>query len=462
MFRLSPRHILAVFVALAACSVGAWAEKPAAQVESFFENYCFDCHDSDTKKGKLDLSALELKTGDPKNFAEWVKVHDRLRDHEMPPKKKPQPDAQTLQASLQAVAAPLIAADLSREASTGRATWRRLNRYEYENTVRDLLDAPWLQLKEILPEDGEAYRFNKVGDALDISHVQMSRYLAAADYALRQVLASQVTKPESKTVRYYAREQPSFVNKMKFSFFNTRSERATFPMLGTDPQPNVLTGKEPPTVGASDPEKRALEACGVVASSYEPIEIRFNKFKAPMAGHYKLRFSTLTFWAGPSDGEKWWIPDQRKISAGRRSEPVTIYAAKSPQQLRRLGAFDTSPEASTSELDVWLLPGETIQPDASRLFRSRPPSWHNPFATKEGMPGVAFRWMEAEGPILEAWPTKGHQLLFGDLPLQSSADGRDVEVVSKNPHADAERLLRNFLPRAYRRPVEDSDVTPAL
>src|SRR5213075_2575279 len=102
---------------------------------------------------------------------------------------------------------------------------------EYENTLRDLLGAPWLQIREMLPEDGEAFRFNKVGDALDISHVQMARYLAAADSALRQVVATQVTKPETTTKRYYARDQRSFMNPMKFSFFNSSPERATFPTL---------------------------------------------------------------------------------------------------------------------------------------------------------------------------------------------------------------------------------------
>ena len=49
-----------------------------------------------------------------------------------------------------------------------------------------------------------------MGEALDVSHVQMARYLAAADYALREVLGQSAERPETKTVRYYAREQKSF------------------------------------------------------------------------------------------------------------------------------------------------------------------------------------------------------------------------------------------------------------
>ena len=69
---------------------------------------------------------------------------------------------------------------------------RRLNRYEYENTVRDLLDVPWIQIKDRLPEDGEKFRFNKIGEALDVSHVQLARYMNTADYALRQAMSAQL------------------------------------------------------------------------------------------------------------------------------------------------------------------------------------------------------------------------------------------------------------------------------
>jgi len=59
------------------------------------------------------------------------------------------------------------------------------------------------------------------------------------------------------------------------------------------------------------------------------------------------------------------------------------------------------PEPGVNELDAWLLAGETIRPDAGRLFRSRPgrDRWRNPLAETNGQPGVVFRWLEVEGPI---------------------------------------------------------------
>ena len=60
---------------------------------------------------------------------------------------------------------------------------RRLNRSEYENALRDMLHAPWLLISDQLPEDGEAFRFNKVSTALDVSYVHLTRYMAAAESA---------------------------------------------------------------------------------------------------------------------------------------------------------------------------------------------------------------------------------------------------------------------------------------
>ncbi len=430
------------------------------------------------KKGGLDLTALKFDPANSTNFSRWVLVHDRVNNGEMPPKNKARPEPAEAEAFIKSLASSLIAAEQARAAKEGRATQRRLNRYEYENALRDLLHAPWLQVRDSLPEDGEADRFNKIGDALDVSHVQMARYLGAADYALRQAMAAQVEPPQPKVKRYYARDQRSYTGPMKFSVFNTAPERATFPVLGFEGQPDVRAGNAP--ISSTNAERREIEGVGVVASAYEPIEPKFNQFKAPVPGRYKLRFNAYPVWVGPGESNKWFIPNLDDISRGRRDEPVVIYSETPPRLLRWLGKFDITPEPQVHELDVWLLAGEMIRPDAGRLFRSRPgPSrWQNPLAEKDGQPGVVFRWLEVEGPIYDPWPTAGHKLLFGDLPMvnrkmpateekpgETNRFGEPrfrrppgVEVISKNPLADAERLLREFIRQAYRHPTDESEV----
>jgi hypothetical protein len=441
------------------------ASLPAAPVpaaaKAFIEANCASCHDDVEKEGGLDLTALTLQPEERKNFATWLKVHDRVTSGEMPPKKKARPPAGEVASFTGWVGAQLTAAERAAEVGQGRATQRRLNRYEYENAVRDLLGAPWLQIRDGLPEDGEAHRFNKIGDALDLSHVNLARYLAVAEDALRQVVAQMGERPASKVTRYYARDQRSFANRMIYSVFNTRAERATFPVLGTKAQPDVRSTKQPITVGDADPATRELEAMGVVASSYEPIELRFERFKAPQSGRYKVRVSAYSVWVGPGIAppgkpDRWWIPNFDDVAPGRRPEPLTLYAEMPPRQLRRLGAFDVGTEPTTGELDVHLLEGESIRPDAVRFFRSRPSNWVNPLATREGQPGMAFRWLEVEGPLVDAWPSAAQRLLFDDLPLRKT--GATIEVTPRDAAADAGRLLRHFMARAYRRPLDEAEV----
>ena len=457
----------------------AAAGAPGA-VQTMLKQHCVECHDADSKKGGLDLTALAFNLDSPAEFNLWVKVHDRVRDGEMPPKKKPQPAARETAAFLGELSNRLTETDRRHIAQSGRATRRRLNRYEYENTVRDLLQSPWLPLRDALPEDGLAYRYNKIGDALDISHVQMARYLATADTALRGAMVPQADRPKPSVVRYYTRDQRSYTGPMTFSVFNTAPERATFPVLGFAGQADVRAGKAPISFGTNDPAKRELEGVGVVAGSYEPLEPKFNQFRAPVAGRYKLRFHGYTVWVGPGPTNKWFIPDLDNVSKGRRSEPITVYSEVPPNLLRRLGAFDVTPEPGVKELDVHLLAGETIRPDPARLFRSRPGPgrWQNPLAEKDGQPGVVFRWLEVEGPIYDTWPTPGHQLLFGSLPIANQKPAAPaapsggtntaranrrfkpapgVEVLSTKPAADAEPLLRHFVSAAYRRPVSGAE-----
>ena len=424
-----------------------------AIVIKFIRQHCVDCHSADSPEGGLNLVSLSEQSMTGSAFDVWTNVHDRVIAREMPPKSKLSDEE--IRPINNVLFDNLVELDRLELATSGRSVWRRMNRYEYENSVRQLLNAPWLQLKTVLPEDGELQRFNKIGEALDTSHVNLARYMQAADYALREVSAKTLTPPEKSIRRFYAREQRSFSGKVRFTEFNRSPERATFPLIDYEADLEVLNDKDIPfSVGDSDPAKRESEAFGVVASSYEPIEPRFSSFKAPESGRYRLRFKGYTFWAAGEE-KKWWRPDREKISRGRRSEPVAIYSVSTPRQLRKLGEFDFQIEPTVQELDVYLLEGESIQPDAVRLFRSRPSNWHNPLAERDGMPGVAFSYLEVEGPIVDHWPTQAHQLLYGNwMPL--NADQTNAE--STDTTFDAKKLLSTFLKAAYHRNVEATEV----
>src|SRR5712671_5210813 len=98
----------------------------------FVEQYCVECHDADTKKGGLDLTALKFDPSNSTNYSRWVLVHDRISNGEMPPKKKKvRPDSAEAESFTRSLASSLVEAEQARVAKEGRATRRRLNRYEY-------------------------------------------------------------------------------------------------------------------------------------------------------------------------------------------------------------------------------------------------------------------------------------------------------------------------------------------
>lgn len=444
-------------------AISPWCAR--AQTAPFLEKHCVECHDGEVKKGGLDLTSLKSDLTDRRAFEVWTKVHDRVASGEMPPKKKARPEAGQQSAYLGGLSASLAKQDAARIATEGRSVERRMNRFEYENALRDLLRAPWLDIKESLPEDTEAHRFNKSGAALDVSHVQMQRYLAAAEEALRSAFVSSVAPDQSGSHRHYARQQGSYVGKMKFSEFNQSPERATFPTLGFVGQPEVRAGRAPATVGKSNPALREEEGVGVVHGSYEPVEPWFGTFRAPQSGRYLVKLCGHSVWVGPgttkSKGKvRWQIPDLDNISKGRRPEPVTVYALTPPRVLRRIGTIDLGADVTVAELDVYLEAGESIQIDVTRFFRSRPGASRaqNPLATPEGQPGLVMRWIDVKGPLSPQWPAAPYAVLFDDLPVKPGKGGAlPYVVVPKDPSADAERLLRRFVRLAYRRPVSASE-----
>jgi hypothetical protein len=403
----------------------------------FTDKYCTGCHNSTAKLGGLDLTSFPFEPDKPANFAEWVKVHDRLRAGEMPPNAiKKRPDATDQEAFLAGLATQLTAAEKKTTATLGRVTERRLNAYEYENALRDLLHAPWLQIKGQFPDDGEAFRFNKISSALDVSHVHVARYMNAADYAIRETMSVQASHPPTVTTRYYAREQTTLTSKINTK--NQQGDRAAYPVLGLKPELDVFAKTAPMT----DLAKRDDEAVAWVSSNYVTgFTYKWDKFKAPVAGRYRLRFKGYTLWANAQQGKKSHLADWEQISRGHRDEAIDVYTRNGVLN-RHVGSFDLTPDPAVHDVgEVWLVAGETLVPDASRLYRSRPNNFRNPLMTTEGAPGVAFQWMEVEGPLYDESTTAGYKLLFG------------------NSDKDEARLMRGFLQEAYRRPrVEEADV----
>jgi mono/diheme cytochrome c family protein len=167
----------------------------AAQ-EAFLEKHCFDCHGGGSTKGGLELDRLSNDLNDPQTLRRWTLVHDRVRSGEMPPRNRPQPTTAEREAYLGPLSRSLVEADRRRT----RPVVRRINRVEYENSVRQLLGIS-VDLRDLLPQDGSAQGFDSVGDALAASSELVEAYLQAAETAIDAAFGPE-RKPEEVHLKF--------------------------------------------------------------------------------------------------------------------------------------------------------------------------------------------------------------------------------------------------------------------
>src|SRR3954454_15158245 len=242
-----------------AVKAGAAEAEPDA-ARAFISATCTDCHNAKRKVGRLDLTSLSYDPEDRGNFALWVKMHDRGAAHEMPPEDADQPDPAKRKVFLAELGRTFVASESRQMAGEGRAIQRRMNRFEYESALRDLLGIPEAQIAGQLPQDGEAYRFNKSAEALDVSFLTMQRFISAADFAMRQAVSQQLNRPPKTITKLYARDEPSLARSFRQAENGTLPDRLSFPVLDSHAQQDVRLSRAP----LSSPETREREAIGKV------------------------------------------------------------------------------------------------------------------------------------------------------------------------------------------------------
>ena len=189
---------LAAFVLGPALMLGAAAEDISYEhdILPIVSEYCFGCHNAERANADLNLERFETEEMAANSLAIWQRSGRRIEHNEMPPRNRPQPDEEArakLLAWIQALEPPTL--DCTVLASEESTNWfpgfvmsRRLNRHEYENTLRDLLGMP-IEIAHMFPADGAGGEgFDNHGNALFLSAIQMEKYLEAADYAIEHAL----------------------------------------------------------------------------------------------------------------------------------------------------------------------------------------------------------------------------------------------------------------------------------
>jgi hypothetical protein len=409
------------------------------EVRSFFGKYCLDCHDNATAKAKLSLESLPLESlpleslpleSLPSTLDQhaWVRVHDRLQAGEMPPPEMPQPKPEEVTEVTNWLAKELTTAAVNRQKSEGRVLLRRMNRREYETTLHDLLGIAE-PLQHLLPEDNSVLGFDTVSRGLETSGTHLLRFQQAAELAIEAALPR---APITSTVKRWSGRE-------------------------------YLAGRLPVhRVGGIDPFVR-IDGESLVLHARLYGDNSMQAPHPPVAGRYRIRAAV------------------RQVNTNGR--PMSVLIGK------RVDRFQTEKLMHIIDMQN-VRPGETrvleVETDLKYsqgnqfvYFEGMELPWFIDFQKERGDqgkrplpadfagPGLAIDWAELEGPLdVEV----GVRRLFGDVPrLPKMPEGRELPAnwqswnpgefskypltaEAANPVADADRLIRAFLPLAFRRP----------
>ena len=451
-------------------------------IRAFIDLHCVVCHGGGATEGNLDLAELKL---DEAGLLQWVRIHDRVVAGEMPPSSQDRPEPADIKAAIAELSDRLTTIDKTQQQRDGRTQLRRLNRVEFENTLRDLLSLPALRVKESLPEDGRSHGFDRLSTALDMSFVHMESYLAAVDKALNEALCPFPEQPPVFKYRFRLTENFRKEGKeCEGSVGLAIGNKTAIALVGMQRDETFVAD----TAHHLTDEEPKANAIGSFRHEDADYRWTMTAIQPVISGFHKLRVSGYSFdW----DGEK-VVPTDRHGALG-----WGVFARG-----EHYGTVDLPPnKPAQREITAWLTRGGGMlhgTDDHLRLIAASCENFRDYAhgANKDVLgpmsfaPGVAVEWVEIEGPLYDTWPPACHQALFGDLPVKewTAESGvpkptqqvwpqgnphsvpKDiygergqhrpiVYVESKSPTEDAERLLRRFLPRALRRPATDFEIT---
>jgi hypothetical protein len=184
-----------LFVAIAAAPIYGQTQNPD-EPHAVVQRYCQTCHNGRMKAGGLLLDQLDVDHPD-RDPQSWEKVVRKLRTGMMPPAGAPRPDRGTLDrfaASIETVLDRTAAA----APNPGAPVLHRLNRAEYANAVRDLLDLP-IDAATMLPGDDSSDGFDNISNVLSVSPALMQAYVSAAEKISRLAVGDPTTTSETAT-----------------------------------------------------------------------------------------------------------------------------------------------------------------------------------------------------------------------------------------------------------------------
>ena len=176
------------------------------QIAPFLKKHCLECHGADAAEGGIALHNFDSEKSVQKARKVWEKVLPMLQIEAMPPVEegRERPTHDDFLAVTSWLEDKLYNIDCKLERDPGRVTVRRLNRAEYNNTVRDLLGVDFEPANDF-PSDDVGYGFDNIGDVLSVSPLLMEKYLDAAEKISEKVIST-ADPAKSRKVRYAGKQ----------------------------------------------------------------------------------------------------------------------------------------------------------------------------------------------------------------------------------------------------------------
>lgn len=395
-------------------------EKVRDQLEPLLSDNCYECHDDTTTKGGLNLLDLEFEPGKHHNFELWARVYDRVKEGEMPPKKKERPEKTQMADFLKSLKEPLLAHDIREKTEEGRVQVRRLTRTEYEHTIHDLLsiEAP---LKELLPEDRATHGFETVASGQQFSHFNLARFLDVADIALGEAFSRVLEKEES-----FQKDLTPFV-------LGKGSHRG-----GNFRGPDTQNGES-----ISWPMR--LQFYG-----------RMPATRVPRSGWYEITIKQVRA-VNPKRGVVWGT-----LNSG--------YCASNAPMMNFIDLVEATEEKRDLTFRAWieedhmleLKPNDNTYKVAPSGATGGNVSYKGRNLTKEGFRGIAHSGISLKR-VYPAGPSKEvRESLFPGIAAEIVSKWAKDESKNEIATRKMEETILRFANRAFRRPVEREDIEDYL
>ena len=474
LFRCGIIAGIASFVIHSSAAAEPVEAAPASkEVLAFFDNHCLRCHSAKEAKAGFRVDQLPADFNAPKAADHWKEVLDKINLGEMPPAEEKQPTATEFEPVVLWINTQLRNQELAAKNAGGRIPMRRLNRVEFTNSVRDLLQIdPSLlaALVEELPGDGKAEGFDRLGVALFFDQTQIERTLGVAE----RIAALAIVDEEPKVLTQRAeaeanpRVKPAAKTKHPFTKTTIESGPAGFEIVkggvkfvhgyGNRPKGENLgrigTLNCDTVVTQDGYYKIRIQAGADQGSRGEPIFVKANYgSQTPVAKAFEIPidaplaapkiFETVVFLRAGPDGLKRGIefqfndipdlivstPENNHFSRAIREGIEKVRAAKAEKTPAEVTAAENELNKIQAEASQWKGPLRHYRPDRD----SKTP------------PTLFVDWYEISGPVVAEWPPRSHRTLFFDGDQR-----QDAGYVSD--------IFTRFLPRAYRRPVSAAEI----